>query len=315
MTTLLEIKELITSIYKKFEKIILPIGKFIVALMVLIQLNGFLATFESTSKLDILSRTSTSAALAVLVAFMPGSWFVLLLIVLICAKLFFVSIEATLVVFIVLLVLYLMFVRLFPKFAYLTILVPIFYGFKLGYLLPIFAGIFIGPAAIVPISVGVIVFYMSRVLPGLLQIQSAELFDLPNTLIAMYRFVIDSASSNRNMILTIFVFALVIVVTYLVSQIEMDFVWYLAIGAGAITNIFGFIIGNIVLNATIGMVGIFVGTLISAIIVAIMQFFRFSLDYQKAERVQFEDDEYFYYVKAIPKIKITKAKKEIKTIK
>ena len=38
------------------------------------------------------------------------------------------------------------------------------------------------------------------------------------------------------------------------------------------------------------------------------------LDYTRVEKVQFEDDDYYYYVTAIPKIKLTKEEEEIKTI-
>ena len=32
----------------------------------------------------------------------------------------------------------------------------------------------------------------------------------------------------------------------------------------------------------------------------------------RTERVQFEDDEYYYYVKAVPKISVTQSKKQVK---
>ena len=46
----------------------------------------------------------------------------------------------------------------------------------------------------------------------------------------------------------------------------------------------------------------------------IMEFFLFSVDYSRTERLQFEDDEYYYYVKAIPKISVTAPEKTVKHI-
>ena len=40
----------------------------------------------------------------------------------------------------------------------------------------------------------------------------------------------------------------------------------------------------------------------------------FSLDYSRTEYVQFEDDEYYYYVKAVPKISIAVPQKKVKKI-
>ena len=42
---------------------------------------------------------------------------------------------------------------------------------------------------------------------------------------------------------------------------------------------------------------------------AAAQAFLFSLDYRRTENVRFEDDEYFYYVKAIPKRKVHRKKR------
>ena len=46
-----------------------------------------------------------------------------------------------------------------------------------------------------------------------------------------------------------------------------------------------------------------------------IKFFVFNVDYTRTERVQFEDDEYYYYVKAVPKNTVSIADKQIKKIK
>ena len=57
-----------------------------------------------------------------------------------------------------------------------------------------------------------------------------------------------------------------------------------------------------------------VGSLVSAVLAFILQLVVFSLDYTRTEYVQFEDDEYYYYVKAVPKISITVSEKKVKKI-
>lgn len=314
MTTLLEVKELLKSIFIKFERIIVPVAKFLLALFILSQLSGFLGTFDTTGKLGILDKSIVRMGMAAIVAFVPGTWFVLLLLVTVCARLFFVSLEGTIIVFCILIVMYLMFVRLFPKQAYLVILVPLLMNLNLIYILPIFVGLVVGPAAIVPVGVGIVVYFLSAYLPGLLEIRASDLVNIPTALIEMYRYTMSAATAEKGMMLMIAVFAAVIVATYFVSRIEYDYVHYIAIGVGGLVNIFGFIIGNIILGANVGIGGVFLGTIFAVVIVGVMQFFRFSLDYQKAEKQQFEDDDYYYYVKAIPKIKIARSKKEVKTI-
>ena len=57
-----------------------------------------------------------------------------------------------------------------------------------------------------------------------------------------------------------------------------------------------------------------IGAVISAAIVKLLQFFIFNVDYSRTEYVQFEDDEYYYYVKAVPKIAVAKPSKTVKKI-
>ena len=46
---------------------------------------------------------------------------------------------------------------------------------------------------------------------------------------------------------------------------------------------------------------------------ALAQFMGCTLDYARKESLQFEDDDYYYYVKAVPKIQITQAERTVKT--
>ena len=45
-----------------------------------------------------------------------------------------------------------------------------------------------------------------------------------------------------------------------------------------------------------------------------MEFLMFQMDYSRAENVQFEDDEYYYYVKAVPKVILSRPEKTVKKI-
>ena len=55
-----------------------------------------------------------------------------------------------------------------------------------------------------------------------------------------------------------------------------------------------------------GILGVVIGLFLEVIF--------FSVDYSRTENVQFEDDEYYYYVKAIPKNTVSKAKHTVKKI-
>ena len=62
------------------------------------------------------------------------------------------------------------------------------------------------------------------------------------------------------------------------------------------------------------ILAVLVGNLVSAGLALLLQLAVFSLDYSRTEYVQFEDDEYYYYVKAVPKITIAVPEKTVKKI-
>jgi hypothetical protein len=47
-----------------------------------------------------------------------------------------------------------------------------------------------------------------------------------------------------------------------------------------------------------------VGIVVSFLLAQVVRFFIFNMDYLRVENVQFEDDDYYYYVKAVPKVMV-----------
>lgn len=309
MIKLLEIKELLVNYYKKFEKFIVPISKFLFAFITLINLNSFIGLNPD------LNNGFVSFIVSLIAAFIPATWFVLILMLLVCGHMYMVSIEALLIVAVLMLIIFFMLVRVFPKSAYFVIIVPLAFTFKIGYVVPIFAGLMIGPTAIAAVGAGIAVYKFAPYIQGLTELKSSEFYDMPDTLMKMYNYVMHSLFEDKAMLLMIIVFSLVIVVVYMVTRFSFDYMWYIAIGIGVIVNILGLIIGSVIVSADISIVGVILGSLFAGLLCALCQFMRFSLDYHRTEKVQFEDDDFYYYVKAIPKIKISKAEKEIKKIK
>ena len=54
------------------------------------------------------------------------------------------------------------------------------------------------------------------------------------------------------------------------------------------------------------------GNLASMLAVQVYQFFRLALNYASVENLQFEDEEYYYYVRAVPKISVAEPDKSVK---
>ena len=74
------------------------------------------------------------------------------------------------------------------------------------------------------------------------------------------------------------------------------------------------LVGNLVLKNDNSVAWTVIGTLISLVIAFVVQFFVFSVDYSRTEHTQFEDDEYYYYVKAVPKMNVAAPEMNVKRI-
>lgn len=86
-------------------------------------------------------------------------------------------------------------------------------------------------------------------------------------------------------------------------RLEVEYAWHIAVFGGGIAYMIIMAAGGIFLEATIPVVPLVAGTMVSVFVGEILEFFFFHVDYKRTERLQFEDDEYYYYVKAVPKIK------------
>lgn len=61
----------------------------------------------------------------------------------------------------------------------------------------------------------------------------------------------------------------------------------------------------------LNIIGLVAGAVIGALLAMLLQFMKCAVDYSRKEYVQFEDDDYYYYVKAIPKISVSGAEKNV----
>lgn len=312
MIKLYEIKELITNVFKKYEKYIMPVIRFLFALIIVIKLNHF---FGSAKVLD---KTSIHLGSALLAAFLPGSWFLLLLGFMTLLQVFYISLEATLVLAVVMIAVYLLFMPMITEYSWIVILTPLLLHWNLGYLIPLVLGLVFSPITLIPMSIGIGIYRFSGYLGGLMQVSvesgKTSMFDAPENLLGMYNHLISVMTADKTSLLLIIVFSMSLLVVYYLAKVEMDYAHYIAIGVGAVFQMLTLIVGNIMWKGYLNIGAIILGLLFSVALAALFQFMRFRLDYQQAQRLQFEDDHYYYYVKAIPKLKVTKTSKEIKQI-
>ena len=95
---------------------------------------------------------------------------------------------------------------------------------------------------------------------------------------------------------------------------SIEHAWTIAIIAGTMTNLVLLLIGDLIYDIKLSMLGAIFGSALAILAAKIIEFFRFCVDYSRTEKVQFEDDEYYYYVKAVPKMNVAASAKTVKRI-
>lgn len=133
-------------------------------------------------------------------------------------------------------------------------------------------------------------------------------------IITKVRYIVDGLLNNKEMLLTIFAFAVTIMIVYLIKRMSINYAWTIAMIVGAIVDVMILLVGDLMFDTNVSIIGIIIGTVFSMLIAKVVEFFAFHVDYSRVEKVQFEDDEYYYYVKAVPKITVATPSKTVKRI-
>ena len=79
-------------------------------------------------------------------------------------------------------------------------------------------------------------------------------------------------------------------------------------------NVVLFLLGSVSMMLEVEIVPIILGSILGIIVAVVGQFIKGIVDYQQTDYLQFEDNEYYYYVKAIPKMSVAESNKNIKRI-
>lgn len=304
MTTLLEIKERIRGFCSKYEVYLVPVIKSILA---------FLTFFMIRLRLGYMTRINSMTLLLVLAlscALLPVNTIVLIAALLVLLHLYSLSLAACAVCFLVMTVLFLLYFRLLPKKGYYAVLTPLAFIFQVPYVMPIVIGLLDdNPVSVLAMVCGGIMYYL---LSGI-AVNASAIAEMTedDSIITKFAEVLNQFVGNREMIAMLAILAVTALIVWSIRRLAVDHAWTIAIATGCLLQFVLCLICDLQLNLPANMLLVFAAVLASAAVGLILQFFFFNLDYTRTERVQFEDDEYYYYVKAIPKIYVANTEKKV----
>lgn len=305
MTSLLEIKQYLKIFYSKYDVYLIPAMKFVLALFVFLIINGQIGFMEKVA------NPAVSLLLALLCSLLPVNLIAVFGGLLVCAHAFALSLETFAVAAGIFLIMYAVYFRVAPGHGYVLVLTPVAFFLRIPYVMPLALGLVGGPICAVPVACGTICYYLMYYMKNNEKLLSSSESEQMS---ARLMYLVENVLNNKNMLLTILVFAVTLTIVYVVRRMSVDYSWYIAICAGAVINVVLFLIGGLVMKASVSICSVVLGTLVGMLVALAVEFFVLSVDYTRTEYTQFEDDEYYYYVKAVPKMSIMPADKKVKRI-
>lgn len=296
MMNLLIIREAICNFCQKYDRIFKVIVKFLYTLMM------FLSWKQLFGYQDSLYQWYLMLALSFICAFLPSGVVFVLSGILACLDTMYLSYEVAGLLLAFYIVVYCLYLRLVPKKSWIIVLAPTFL-IRFPCLLPLVVAMLVGPAGMVPTICGILLYYISVHVHELepLLVASADASN-----VSPLNYLMQNLMADEIMLLYIVVFAVVIMITYLIYRSSAKYAWIIAIVVGTLVMMIALLAGSVMIEDELELTTVIVGCLVSGAIAGVIQFFRCVVDYSRTEVVQFEDDEYYYYVKAVPKLTISK---------
>lgn len=305
MRSLLEIRDKLIRVYNKIEFIALPILKFMLAFTALSIVSGKMGYMYQLDNLGLV------LILSLMCSFLPNGFIIFFAVVLSVAHIYALSMEVAIVALAVYLILFLVFFRFCSGHSTVLLFTTILAAMNIPYVIPIAVGLLSTPNAIFAVICGLIGYQMlNTVVENALVIHAMG----EEEVTAKIRLIVDNLLGNKGLLVMMIAFAFTIIVVYLVRRLSINYSWTIAMVAGVIVNLVILLVGDLMYDTNMSLGAALLGSLLALVVGKIIEFFRFSIDYSRIENVQFEDDEYYYYVKAIPKMTVAAPEKTVKRI-
>ena len=288
MIGLLVFKEKLKQFYGKYNIYIVPVVKFLV---------GFLTFWLINANVGFMSKLKNPlipVVMGLIASFIPYGVTAFLAGIFILIHVAQVSLEIALIIFVFMLAVTVLYYGFRPGDGYLLLLTP--------YVVPLIVGLSGSLVSIVPVCCGVCIYYIliylrqnAGTLTGSSMVEMADRFIQ----------IVKNVFGNELMWVMVAAFAAAILVVFILKNLSVDYSWSIAIVAGVITQLAVIFIGDFNFNLLVSAGSMIFGIVASVVIALIYQFFVFAVDYTRTEYLQYEDDDYYYYVKAVPKLTVS----------
>lgn len=305
MSTLLVLREQLQVFYAKYSVYIVKGLQFILGLLVFGLINANVGFMKAASSVVC------TVGLSAVCAFFPLTIMVLVATALLLLHFYSLSMAIALVAAVIFIVMYIFYFRFSPKKAWLILLTAVSFGLKVPFVVPVAIGLLGSPVCLVPAVCGTISYYMIH----LVKTSSSTFKDggaskLVEALVSFTK----QTLGNKEMWVMAAAVVLCILLVYGIRKCSVDHAWKIASVVGTVGAIVICVAGNVVLNLHISYVVLGVSGVLAIVAGLLLEVLFLSVDYSRTEQLEFEDDEYHYYVKAVPKLAVAAPEKQVKHI-
>lgn len=305
MDRLFELKGQMQQIYANYSTYIDKAARFFLSLATFYTINSNIGFME------LLANPVVTLVLSVAGAFLPVSVTVLLAAGLVLAHMYAASVGMMAVTAAVFLIMFIFYIRFSPRTALVVLLIPVTYMLKIPYVVPIACGLLAGPTYLIPVVCGTLSYFLIYHV----KLSAASLKgDAAANLLTQVMTFIQKVLQSKEMWLAVGAFVICLLLVYSVRRMSVDHAWKIAAAAGGIVNVVVMAAGDMLLSIPVPYAELIIGNVVALLAGMILEFVFFSVDYTRGEKLQFEDDEYYYYVKAVPKIGVAASEKTVKRI-
>lgn len=295
MEGIYRIKRTVERLYRDWGNYLTAFGKFLAALLLFLQINS------KIGGVTILNNPFVVLILSLFCSFLPMNMAVVLGSMFIFGNLYALSLSALVAGGGILLIVLLLYFCFAKSEACAFVLTPIALGFHIPLSLPLAFGLLGKPLAGAGVAAGTVVYYMMIAVRDVAVTGAGASVGSEDAFIGEIEEMLDKVLGEQEMILMLIALTAVILVVYFTRRMAMKYAWTVAIGAGTVIYLAIVLSGCLMLELRSGFLTILIGTLVSVLFAGILETGFFHLDYTQTERLQFEDDDYYYYVQAVPK--------------
>lgn len=288
------LRDTMKKFYADYDFILKPVFRFLFCLLCLLLLKNTIGVNEAVCRPLVL------LGLAAVSALFPWGFISLECTAFILANMYRTSLALFLIGTALFLFTVLLYFGFRPGKGILIILIPIGFLLKIPYVMPVILGLSSGVSAIVPVSIGVVVWKIIEYFA--LHCESMVYTTNVDLIIEDFVKILTDVFGDRTLYLTLIAFAACMIAVYLISRMSISHSWTISVIIGSVLVTAIQIAGCYILGTEPDLLQEVIRLITALMITLVYEFLFYAVDYKATEHLQFEDDDYYYYVKAVPKV-------------